>query len=700
MRHETAPTLLLLLDRDESRASADAHALGQGGFEVCRATDLESARQALECELPEVVLVAEELVREGLLPAQLRAIEEALGLPLFVVVGSSDEPRALPPEADDWIERPLRPEVVQHRFETTRRRRDAELRVAQLSSNIDVLQSMGRMGVWGLSPQTGELFCTPASCALLGLPPTDQPLSPDRLLEGVHPESEREVRHWLEEVCNGNDVASVEYEILQRDGSPRRLKLRAHVRHQTGGQLFVDGIIQDCTPGLDPLEATELVNTNDALTGLPNRKQFLNTLDLAIQDAVVTGEQIAILFLEVNAMTADGSALAQDQREDLLIQVVQRLKVELRGFDVLGQSGADLALSRVGSETLTVLLREQSRSQDAFKISRRIRETTEQSFVVMGRDLMVNFNIGIAVYPGDAESPMGLVKCAEEAMYCAKQQGRNNIQFYTSAMNTATFETLTLESSLRRALERDELLVYYQPKIEIASNRIVGMEALVRWRHPELGLVSPAQFIPVAEETGLIIPIGEFVLRTACEQNKRWQEMGLDPIRMAVNLSSIQFRRPDLFDTVVGVLQDTRLDADWLELEITESILLKNVEATISTLHQLKRAGIHLSIDDFGTGYSSLSYLKRFPVDALKIDQSFIREVTANADDASITTSIILMGHSLKLKVIAEGVETKSQLSFLRVLECDEVQGYFFSAPVPADDATKLLEESVTRESA
>ena len=223
----------------------------------------------------------------------------------------------------------------------------------------------------------------------------------------------------------------------------------------------------------------------------------------------------------------------------------------------MGQEGAeqlDLGLSRVGTDTLTVLLREQVRSQDAYKVSRRIRQTTERPVQISGHDVQVNLNIGIAVYPGDAESALGMVKCAEEAMYCAKQHGRNNIQFYTSSMNTATFESLTLEASLRRAIENEELTVFYQPKVEIATNKIIGMEALVRWKHPELGMVSPAQFIPIAEETGLIIPIGEFVLRTACQQNKRWQEQGLDPIRMAVNLSSIQFRRPDLFDNVYLVL--------------------------------------------------------------------------------------------------------------------------------------------------
>jgi EAL domain-containing protein (putative c-di-GMP-specific phosphodiesterase class I) len=250
---------------------------------------------------------------------------------------------------------------------------------------------------------------------------------------------------------------------------------------------------------------------------------------------------------------------------------------------------------------------------------------------------------------------------------------------------------LSLEQDLRSAIANDELVVHYQPKVDIQSLRVVGMEALVRWNHTQLGMISPNQFIPLAEETGLIIPIGQWVLETACAQNKRWQALGFAPVRMGVNLSPVQFRQPDLLEVVQRTLRDTDVDPRWLELELTEGMLMHEVTATLDCLRGLKELGVHLSIDDFGTGYSSLSYLKQFPIDTLKIDQSFVRDVTSNADDAAIVTSIILMGHGLKLNIIAEGVETDSQLEFLRVLRCNEIQGYLISPPVPADEAGRLL---------
>jgi EAL domain-containing protein (putative c-di-GMP-specific phosphodiesterase class I) len=291
----------------------------------------------------------------------------------------------------------------------------------------------------------------------------------------------------------------------------------------------------------------------------------------------------------------------------------------------------------------------------------------------------------------EAEVRDAATSSCETAMHAASSDEPNCVHFFTSSMNASALERLTIETNLRTALEREELLVCYQPKIDIASGAVVGVEALLRWDHPELGMVSPAQFIPIAEETGLIMPIGEYVLRVACEQNKKWQDEGHAPIRMAVNLSTVQFRDPQLHKVVTRVLRQTGLAPEWLELELTESVLLQKADATIATLRSLKEMGVHLAIDDFGTGYSSLSYLKRFPIDSLKIDQSFIREVTTNPEDAAITTSIILMGRSLHLRVVAEGVESHSQLAFLKVLECDEAQGFLFSRPVPADDVSKLF---------
>ncbi|MFT4540859.1 MAG: EAL domain-containing protein (putative c-di-GMP-specific phosphodiesterase class I) [Planctomycetota bacterium] len=319
------------------------------------------------------------------------------------------------------------------------------------------------------------------------------------------------------------------------------------------------------------------------------------------------------------------------------------------------------------------------------------------SFSSKGVDYRRVTNIGVSSFPTDGRDAEEILTCAETACYCSRQEGGSNIQYYTAAMNRWAFERLTLERSLRDAVERGEMEVYYQPRVDIKTRRAVGFEALIRWNHPQLGMVSPAQFIPLAEETGLIISIGEWVLRTACKQNKDWQLAGFPPVRMSVNLSAAQFNQDDLYVTVSNVLEEVGLDPNWLELEVTESMLMKDAESTIDTLHKLKGAGIYLSIDDFGTGYSSLSYLKRFPIDALKIDRSFIRDVTTNPDDAAIATSIILMGHSLRLSVVAEGVEEESQLAFLQVLQCNEIQGFLFSPPVPADRAQAFLGEAPLR---
>lgn len=304
-------------------------------------------------------------------------------------------------------------------------------------------------------------------------------------------------------------------------------------------------------------------------------------------------------------------------------------------------------------------------------------------FALDTQEFHLTASIGISTYPADSEDLQSLLKNADVAMYRAKELGKNNFQFYSAQMNIHTLERLALESSLRGALERNEFVLHYQPKVDIRSGRIIGMEALVRWQHPTKGLIPPMQFIPLAEETGLIVPIGEWVLRTACARNKSWQEQGLPPLCIAVNLSARQFTYENLLKDVARVLNETGLDAAFLELEITESMVMHDPEHAIELLNKLKTMGISISIDDFGTGYSSLSYLKRFPIDSVKIDRSFIKDLPLDGDDAAITQAIIAMAHGLKLKVIAEGAETGEQLSFLRAHECDVMQGYYFSKPLP-----------------
>jgi diguanylate cyclase (GGDEF)-like protein len=438
----------------------------------------------------------------------------------------------------------------------------------------------------------------------------------------------------------------------------------------------------------------------DRATGLADREELLVRVARAAEQALADGSRIALIYLELDRFRELANGLASTSAANLLGTVARRLREGIRDSDLVADLSFDAdatTIARVGGGEFCLLIQGLERVEDAAKAGRRLLDALADPFAVEGQSLSLGASVGIATFPEQSLGPGELLDCAQTAAYSARQDGRETIRFYASSMNAKAFERLTLETSLRAALEREEFLVYYQPRIEIASGRIIGMEALLRWRHPQLGLVSPSQFIPLAEETGLIVPIGEYVLQRACRQNREWQRRGLPMVAVSVNLSSVQFQRPELYDQVVRTLGEAGLDPIWLELELTESLLMQNAEAVVATLKRFRDTGIKLSIDDFGTGYSSLSYLKRFPIDALKIDRSFIREVTTNADDAALATSIILMGRSLKLKVVAEGVETASQLSFLRIMQCDEAQGFLYSPPVPADDAARMLREGPPR---
>lgn len=422
----------------------------------------------------------------------------------------------------------------------------------------------------------------------------------------------------------------------------------------------------------------------DPLTDLPNRMLFNDRLGQALAQAKRKNQLAAILFLDLDRFKVINDTLGHTLGDLLLRSVAGRLKKCVRDGDTI---------ARMGGDEFTLLLTGIVQVDEAVKAAQGLLDVLKPSFTVEGHEVHITPSIGISIFPYDGADGVTLVKNADAALNRAKEQGRTNYQLYTPVMNAKAFERMTLENSLRKALERGEFTLYYQPQVSLSTGDIVGMEALLRWEHPDLGLVSPAQFIPMAEETGLIVPIGEWVLRTACEQNKKWQDMGYRPMCMAVNLSARQFNEQNLVAMISGILKSTGLESQWLDVEITESIIMQHLESTIATLRDLHHLGIQISIDDFGTGYSSLTYLKKFPVHALKIDQSFIREITTDPDDEAITSAVIAMGHSLKLNVIAEGVETMEQLQILRALKCDRMQGYLFSRPVPAQTITPLLME-------
>jgi predicted signal transduction protein with EAL and GGDEF domain len=348
-------------------------------------------------------------------------------------------------------------------------------------------------------------------------------------------------------------------------------------------------------------------------------------------------------------------------------------------------------VARLGGDEFLIMLTHVKDVSDAAVAAERLMGAMAAEFVVQGQSLHVSCSVGISVFPEHGADPETLIKNADAAMYSAKESGRKNFRFFTDDMNTQVVERLTLESSLRRALPQKELFLMYQPQMDIATGRITGLEALLRWQHPELGLVPPDKFIRIAENSGLIVPIGEWVLRTACSQARKWQDESLPAVTVAVNVSAVQFRQEDFCELVRRVLRETGLAPQYLELELTESLLLTNADVTLSVIQELRAIGVTLAIDDFGTGYSSFSYLRQFQVSKLKIDRSFIRDVAVNSDDAAITTAIISMARSLNLRVIAEGVENEAQLTFLRENRCDEIQGYYFSKPLAVDKVADKL---------
>ena len=421
---------------------------------------------------------------------------------------------------------------------------------------------------------------------------------------------------------------------------------------------------------------------HDALTGLPNRLIFNECLNQALARAKRKRGMLSVMFLDLDHFKLINDTMGHNLGDLLLMEVAERIRQTLREGDTIARQGGDEFL---------VLLPEINDEQEVVSVTERILGVFTHPILLEGNEVYMSTSIGISLYPNDGTEMETLVKQADTAMYYAKEQGKNNYQFYTAGLNIKANQLLSTENSLRKALARGEFILHYQPQVDIESGCIVGLEALIRWNSAEQGIVPPFSFIPIAEETGLILPIGEWVLRTACVQNKAWQEQGYPHLRMSVNISARQFRELKFVELVEGILKETGLDAQWLEIEITESIAMENSNASVEMLSRLKNLGVQISIDDFGTGFSSLNYLRRMPIDTLKIDQSFIQDISSGENGEEVVTAIIQLAKSLRLKVIAEGVETNTQWSFLKEKRCDEMQGFLFSKAVPPQEVEKLF---------
>jgi PAS domain S-box/diguanylate cyclase (GGDEF) domain len=545
--------------------------------------------------------------------------------------------------------------------------RESEARYRLMAENTtDLISRISTRGI--------ILYASEASRRLLGIEPSD--LVGRSFLDFVF-EADREETRSLTSLIHESGPTTFAYRVRKADGSLIWFETTSRrVRDAvTGAIREVVGVSRDITERKNVEEHIEYQAYHDALTGLPNRRLFHDRLTIALAHARRMKHPLAVMFLDLDRFKVVNDTLGHSVGDELLKAVATRLQSSLREED---------SIARMGGDEFTVLLGDLKSIDDAAMIAQKVLDTVAQPIHIDGTELVLTTSIGIALFPTDGDTAEELLASADRAMYRAKDAGRNSIRMVTPAMNSRALERLALEGDLRHALERGELVLYYQPQINLTTGRVTGVEALLRWNRPGHGVVGPKEFIPIAEETRLIVPVGEWVLRQACIQAKTWQGEGAPGFRMAVNLSPRQFQHSDLPLVVASALESSGLAPGDLELEITESLAMQNTSWTIATLQRLREMGVQIAIDDFGTGHSSLNYLRSFPLDTVKIDQEFVQEIESSAADRAIVSAVIGMARGLGLRVIAEGVETEPQLDFLRAQGCEEVQGFFFGEPVPA----------------
>ena len=453
-------------------------------------------------------------------------------------------------------------------------------------------------------------------------------------------------------------------------------------KDSSGKPTGFKGMIRDITERKRTEQQINYMATHDALTGLPNRLMFNQLLNQAIRSAQRHKRQLAVFFIDLDRFKTINDSLGHEAGDRLLKEIARRFKRSLRADDVIG---------RLGGDEFVILTEEVDELSQIANVAHKILSTAIKPMFLLGEECRITASIGISIYPRDGADEQTLMKNADIAMYFAKEEGKNNYQFYSKDIQSQSNKRFSMETNLRRALERNELSLEYQAKVDFKTGMITGVEALLRWQNPSLGSVTPTQFIPVAEETGLIVPIGRWVMKTACAQNVAWQRQGLPPVCMAVNLSLRQLMDDNLLEDIKAALDDSGMAPNLWELEITESMVMHNPARLIEVLTDIKKMGVRLAIDDFGTGYSSLAQLKHFPIDTLKVDRSFIRNLAQDSENQAITEAIITMGKTLSLTVVAEGVETQEQKDFLRDHICDEMQGFYFSKPVTPDKFADLL---------
>jgi len=597
--------------------------------------------------------------------------------------------------------------IDRYRNEVSEYHGGLEKKISELAESQESLaeaQRLARIGNWHWDTTEPLAHWSDEMYRVLGMGPGACPPHFANFLALLVPEDRDALRVTFDAVSATPGSHSFECRIKTLEGEERILSGKISSQVAGGKVMRLHGTIQDVTERKRAEQEIRRLAHFDSLTGLANRKFFGDHLERTVRRARRNGERIAVMFVDLDRFKRINDTLGHAAGDILLNEVARRLNLCVRAGDYLARDGSESGsggeaakarIARLGGDEFTVLLDAISHPQDAAKVARRILKEIASPFSLEGGELVVTTSVGISVFPDDAGDAKALLKNADSAMYRSKELGRNTYQFFAKEMNTETFDKLTMEGELRRALEHGQFELHYQPKLDVRGGRVVGVEALVRWRHPKRGMLPPADFIPLAEESGLIVQVGEWVLDAACRQLKDWRGHGLGDVNVAINLASPSLQQPDLVGRVAAVLRQFGVRPEQLTVEATESILLRDAAGTVSTLTQLRGLGVRISIDDFGTGYSSLSYLRRFPIDQLKIDRSFVKEMTENAHDSAICSAIISLGRGLELEVVAEGVETTRQAHALTLQGCHLMQGYLFGRPAPAEEITPLMQRPV-----
>jgi diguanylate cyclase (GGDEF)-like protein len=623
-------------------------------------------------------------------------------VPILMMTGLDDGEsinRAYEIGATDFITKPINYSILTHRVRYMYRAAQTAADLRDSERRLDRAQRMARLGHWEWHSDDGTLVCSTEVERLFKVASGSVFRSGADLFQNIHRDDRSEILHMIDQALRHGHGFQLTYRVELDDEQIAYVHQEAVSTTSTDGSGHcLIGTVQDITERREAEQQAYQLTYYDDVTGLPNRVMVRQELTRALSLAKRNGTTVSLLSLDLDNFKRINDTLGQRVGDQALREVAKRLVQSTRKCDIVSieeydQQTGDDTIARLGGDEFMIVLTAVKSAEESAVVARRIREALAVPIAVGNEEVVVSTSIGISAFPSDGTTAEQLVKNADTAMNHAKAGGRNRYQFFDSSMNARAFERLSLETNLRKAIQQDQFEVYFQPKIAIATGQVVGAEALVRWNHPELGVISPVDFIPVAEETGLIVPLGEWILRDACAKAAAWSMTDLPALAVAVNISAAQFAAPALDRVVADTLSATGLPPTKLELEITESLLMHDVNRSVPLLSELKGMGLEIWIDDFGTGYSSLSYLKKLPITGLKVDQSFVREMEKDNDDASIVNAVVALARGLKLSVVAEGVELETQLELLSAQRCDYAQGYFYSRPLTdLDFRTWVLE--------